>query len=88
MRTLEAAEIQQLIEKVRSDKPAFVLLEGVALLQAAIALRNAFRELPLICDFHNVESLLHYELDAVRLPRAVRLPPRVWGKCHCRNLFE
>ncbi len=69
---LDPRDIERLVETVARLKPDFVLIEGVALLQALEVLRHRFPALPLILDMHNVESLLMAETDRARLPRMLR----------------
>ncbi len=69
---LMAEDVASLVETCGSMKPELVLIEGVQLLQAAVALRAAHRKLPIIIDMHNIESVLREDIDRARIPRAVR----------------
>jgi glycosyltransferase involved in cell wall biosynthesis len=66
------AEIARLLKAVRRRKPDFVLLEGVALLEVAKALRQEVPDIFIITDFHNVESALLAENELARLPGFLR----------------
>src|SRR5690606_28993670 len=52
--------------------PDFVLFEGVALLDAIVALRAVSPDVKLIVDFHNVESQLDREIVAARFPSILK----------------
>lgn len=69
---LDPHDIERLVATVTRLQPDFVLVEGVALLQALGALRQKFPALPLILDMHNVESLLLAETDRARLHPMLR----------------
>lgn len=66
------SEVAQLVETCRQLRPAFALIEGVQLVRAAVALRQALPNLPIIIDMHNVESDLREEIDRARAPRSLR----------------
>ena len=72
VRALEAGEIARLLETVRSRMPDAVLIEGVVLLDAATALKQAFPDLAIIADCHNVESQLLAQMLAARFPPGLR----------------
>lgn len=86
VRALDRGDIDRLLNRVAQQRPDFVLVEGVALLQAMEALHQAFPALPLIVDMHNVESLLERTTDRARLPVALR-PLSGWLK-RTRHLAE
>lgn len=65
-------DVTALISECVYRRPAFALVEGVELLEAVVALRDAIPELPIIVDMHNVESVLREEIDRARLPRVLR----------------
>jgi glycosyltransferase involved in cell wall biosynthesis len=72
VREISTAEIARLLKALRLGKPDFVLLEGVALLEVAKAVRKEFPEIVIITDFHNVESALLAENELARLPGFLR----------------
>lgn len=65
-------DVADLLAKCREIRPRFALVEGVQLVHAAVALRAAFPDLPIIIDMHNVESVLREEIDRARAPRGLR----------------
>lgn len=69
---LARSDVSRLIAACTESQPDFVVIEGVQLLQAAMALHTAFPALPIIIDMHNVESFLRAEIDRWRMPRALR----------------
>jgi glycosyltransferase involved in cell wall biosynthesis len=76
---LAESEVARLVETVRAHRPDFVLFEGAALLDAMRRMRAAFRELPIIVDFHNVESRLYRDVREARVPR--------WARPLARSVF-
>lgn len=72
VQTLDPRDLDLMVETVARLHPDFVLVEGVALLQAVELLRHRFPALPLILDMHNVESLLLAETDLARRPPMLR----------------
>ncbi len=82
VRAVANSEIDRLIEKIRHQKPDLVLLEGVALLDVAKALRLAFPDVRIVTDFHNVESALLAEKEAARLPRFLRFLAPLLSRRH------
>lgn len=69
---LEPASVEIMIATVRRTEPDLVLFEGVQLLEAMVALRGEFPELPIIIDFHNIESSLDRQIVEARYPRVLR----------------
>lgn len=69
---LEKEGIEHLLYIIRDVKPHAVLFESVTLLQAVEAVRRVEPTLPLIVDFHNVESRLYREMRLARWPRMMR----------------
>lgn len=82
VRAVASTDIERLIEKVRQQKPDFVLLEGVALLEVAKAMRLAFPDVRIITDFHNMESALLAENEVARLPRLLRFLAPLLARRH------
>ena len=66
------AEIDATIAAVVDLQPTVVLVEGVALLPVAEAVRRAMPAVTLIIDFHNVESVLYREISCRRWPLWLR----------------
>lgn len=64
--------IGALLEEVRASRPLAVIFEQQVLLEAIEALRAAFPALPMIVDFHNIESSLELSIRLRRLPPPVR----------------
>lgn len=56
----------------RLPRPDLVVIEGVALMAQALACRAAWPGVPLVFDFHNVESNLLRQIDRARLPALLR----------------
>jgi hypothetical protein len=56
----------------RLGRPDLVVIEGVGLIEAAETCRAAWPDVPLVIDFHNVESDLLRQLDMARLPGILR----------------
>lgn len=69
---LEEDGLQAILYIIRDIKPRAVLFESVTLLQAVEVVRLAEPRLPLIVDFHNVESRLYREMRLARWPRVLR----------------
>ena len=79
--SLNDTEIEQLVAKIKAADPAFVIFEGVPLLEAVNAVQKALPELWLIADFHNIEGLLFKEFQQQRLPKVLRfLAPFLFAK--------
>ena len=72
VRSFESGEIDRLLRTVEQERPDFVLIEGVALLDALRGIRQYWPDLPIVVDMHNVESTLQAEIDRSRLPHALR----------------
>jgi glycosyltransferase involved in cell wall biosynthesis len=70
--TFVDGEIERLLDLVGGRKPSFVLFEGVDLLRAMEAVRRTHPRLPLIVDFHNVESRLHADMRLARTAAFLR----------------
>lgn len=68
VRALKPESVHAMLEHVRSTQPDFVLFEGMLLLEGIIALRTEYPDLPLIIDFHNVESNLDRQIVESRFP--------------------
>ncbi|RST80049.1 glycosyltransferase [Aquibium carbonis] len=66
---LDSEDLASLPVTIEKCRPDFALFEGVALLDAMREVRRAFPRLPIIVDFHNVESTLHRKLRLSRYPR-------------------
>ncbi len=66
---------------VLQHDPDLVVVEGVGLLEQAVALRQSRPDLRIVMDFHNVESALLREQDRARLPRGIGWfgAPLLWG---------
>lgn len=56
----------------RTPAPDLIVAEGVLLLDHALALRAAYPAARVVCDFHNVESLLLREQHHASMPRLAR----------------
>lgn len=69
---LDADDVDRLVETARTDRPDFVLFEGVALLEAMRAVRHALPQVPIVVDFHNLEGPLYRDVRLARLPRPAR----------------
>ncbi|MGR6432439.1 glycosyltransferase [Rhizobium sp. PAMB 3174] len=54
------------------ERPAFVLVEGIVLLQFVDALQKAVPAIPVIIDMHNVESKLRLQTEVQRVSRILR----------------
>lgn len=83
---LDPADIAQLLGECRRMPPDFVLVEGVVLFQAVVALTQLWPEMPMVIDMHNIESHLQAEIDRYKFPRLFRcLAPfihmRDWRAC-------
>lgn len=66
------AELEETLAKVIAQTPDLVVIEDVALLEYARALRRSHQSIKIIVDFHNVESALLREQDRSRLPKWLR----------------
>ena len=64
--------INDMLSLIKESRPSFILVEGVVLLQALIAVRKRFPALPVILDMHNFESALLIENDRAKLPWMLR----------------
>lgn len=64
--------IEALVDEVRASGPSAIVFEGQQLLEAIKALREAFPTLPMIVDFHNVESSLNLSIRLGRFPPPLR----------------
>jgi len=69
---LDQGDVTLLLEAVTARKTDFVMFEGVALLHAMEAVRRSFPTLPIIVDFHNVESQLYRDVRMSRYARLAR----------------
>ncbi|MGR6467191.1 glycosyltransferase [Rhizobium sp. PAMB 3182] len=69
---LLAEDVAQLVAECLREQPDFVLVEGVLLHQAAMALAEAMPDLPIIIDMHNVESTLQMQSAIEKVPRIIR----------------
>lgn len=66
------AELEETLAEVIAQTPDLVVIEDVALLEYAKALRESHQSIKIIVDFHNVESALLREQDRSRLPKWLR----------------
>lgn len=69
---VDARRIAALLETIAVMRPAFVLVEGVALLDALAAARRGFPRVPLVLDCHNVESAVEAAVRCSRWPAGLR----------------
>lgn len=69
---LHPDDVARLVDTARTDRPDFVLFEGVALLEAMRAVRRALPRVPIVVDFHNLEGRLYRDVRLARLPRPAR----------------
>lgn len=69
---LDGRRVATLLERIAGLRPALVLFEGVALLDAIVPARRAFPGLALVLDCHNVESALEAAVRRARWPAALR----------------
>lgn len=65
-------DVSELVADCRRQSPDFILVEGVILFQAIVALVDALPELVIIVDMHNIESILRAQMDRHRLPRPLQ----------------
>ena len=75
---LDPVDIGRLLVLVKQARPAFVVFEGVNLLEAIEAVRGALPQLPIVLDMHNVESQLQIAADRARLGWLLR-PVLPWA---------
>jgi glycosyltransferase involved in cell wall biosynthesis len=65
----------------RLERPDLVVIEGVGVMEAAEDCRAIWPDVPMVIDFHNVESDLLRQADMARLPAALRpLSGLVYGR--------
>jgi polysaccharide biosynthesis protein PslH len=69
---LASEDLAQLVDACRRERPDFVLVEGVQLLQAVEALVKSIPDLPVIIDMHNIESTLRMDAALERAGRLIR----------------
>jgi glycosyltransferase involved in cell wall biosynthesis len=85
---LDPDDVTRLVDVARSTGPEFILFEGVALLDAMRTVRQALPDMPIVCDFHNVEARLYRDVRLARLPRPARPVARLLLRHRFREAAE